>query len=355
LETSSTPVTERCGRASAIALVLVVFASSVYSPAFAQNAPAARADELFTRGKAALESGDYTHACPQLAESFRIDPAPGTLLALALCHEGMGLTATAWREFGTAVDGATKDGRADRAQFARTHMANLEGKLSRLTLVIPKDAPAGLRVDLDGVEVAPGDWGRASPIDPGHHAIAARATGMQPWTGTVDIGTDDDNQTVKIGPLVSDAPAPVATPSTTPATAPSIAPPSTEASSPAPAPEQPAEGAWKRPAGWIVGSAGVVAIGVGTYFGLSAISKSNDAKRQCSPSLCTSPGAVSENGDAKTYATVSDVAIGAGLAVVAVGAYLLLTAPSASPATTGTLVTPFIGRQQAGLSLRAPF
>ncbi len=351
METSSTPVTERCGRAGALALVLVAFASTVCSTAFAQSAPAARADELFTRGKAALESGDYAHACPQLADSYRIDPAPGTLLALALCHEGMGLTATAWREFGTAVDGATKDGRADRAQFARTHMAKLEEKLSRLTLVVPKDAPAGLQVELDGVEVAPGDWGRASPIDPGHHTIGARATGRKPWTGTVDVGADHDNQTMKIGPLVSDAPAPVAVPAMAPTSAPPDAPPSTE-----PAPDvQSTEGAWKRPAGWIVGGAGVVAIGVGTYFGLSAISKSNDAKRQCSPSLCTSPGAVSENGDAKTYATVSDVAIGAGLAAVAVGAYLLFTAPSASPAATGTLVTPFVGRQQAGLSLQASF
>ena len=349
MEASSTPATDRCGRPCATALVLVVFASSVCTPAFAQSSSAARADELFTRGKAALEAGDYAHACPQLADSFRLDPAPGTLLALALCHEGMGLTATAWREFGTAVDGATKDGRADRAQFARTHMAKLEEKLSRLTLVIPKDAPAGLRVDLDGVEVAPGDWGKASPIDPGHHTIVARATGVRPWAGTVDVGADHDNQTVKIGPVVSDAPAPVANPSTVPATAPPAD------ATPAPAPEQPAEGAWKRPTGWIVGGAGVVAIGVGAYFGLSAISKSNDAKRQCSPSLCTSPGAVSENDDAKTYATVSDVAIGVGLAVVAAGAYLLVTAPSASPAATGTLVTPFIGRQQAGLSLQAPF
>jgi hypothetical protein len=351
LEASSTRATDRTLRASALAFVL---ATSVCAPALAQSTPpAARADELFTRGKAALESGDYAQACPELAESYRIDPAPGTLLALALCHEGMGLTATAWREFGTAVDGATKDGRADRAQFARTHMAKLEGKLSRLTLVAPADAPAGLRVDLDGVAVPPGDWSKASPIDPGHHAIAARATGVKPWTGTVDIGVDHDNQTVRIGPLVSDAPPPVVAVPTAATPAPAAEPPRADATPPTEA--QPEPGAWKRPTGWVVGGAGVLAIGVGAYFGLSAISKSNDAKRQCSPSLCTSPGAVSENDDAKTFATVSDVAIGVGLAAVAVGAYLLVTAPSSSPATTGTLLAPFVGHQQAGLSLWTAF
>jgi serine/threonine-protein kinase len=336
-------------RTGAVALVLAL-AASVCAPALAQSSANARADELFTRGKAALESGDYAHACPDLAESYRIDPAPGTLLALALCHEGMGLTATAWREFGTAVDGATKDGRADRAQFARTHMAKLESRLSSLTLIPPTDAPGGLHIDLDGVAVLPGDWGKASPIDPGHHLIAAQAAGVKPWTGTVDVGADHDNQTVKIGPLVSEALAPIAPPSAA-MPAPPAEPPKAEA-----APEAQSEpGAWKRPAGWIVGGAGVVAIGVGTYFGLSATSKSNDAKRQCSPSLCTSPGAVSENDDAKTFATVSDVAIGVGLAAVAVGAYLLVTAPASPPAVTGTLLTPFVGHQQAGLSLRTAF
>lgn len=353
MEASSTRVTDRASRPRAVALAMIL-ATIPCRAALAQTTPsAARADQLFTQGKAALEAGDYAHACPDLSESYRIDPAAGTLLALALCHEGMGLTATAWREFGTAVDGATKDGRADRAQFARTHMAKLEAKLSRLTLLAPGDAPPGLRVDVDGVTVTPGDLGKATPIDPGHHTIEARATGFRPWTGAVDVGADHDSETVKIGPLASDAPAPVATPA--PASA---APaPAAEAAStnPSSAPEeQPTPGAWKRPAGWIVGGAGVVAIGVGTYFGLSAISKSNDAKRQCTPSLCTSPGAVSENNDAKTYATVSDVAIGAGLAVVAAGAYLLITAPSGSPAT-GALVTPFVGRQQAGLSLQASF
>jgi hypothetical protein len=59
---------------------------------------------------------------------------------------------------------------------------------------------------------------------------------------------------------------------------------------------------------------------------------------------------VSENGDAKTAATISDVAIGAGLAAVAVGAYFLLSAPSASSAPAALHVAPFVGRQQAGLA-----
>ncbi len=317
----------------------------------------ARADALFAQGKASLEAGDYAHACPKLQESYGLDPAPGTLLALALCHEGVGLTATAWREFRTAAEGATRDGRADRAQFAREHMAKLEPKLSRLTLVVPADAPAGTTVELDGALVARGDLGKASPIDPGHHMLAARAPGRKPWSGTVDLGSEHDAQTVTVGPLVPEgaaAPAVGAAPVPALASAPASPPPDAQnAEAPAPPPDEtPSQATWKRPAGLVVAGVGVVALGVGTYFGLSAISKSNDAKKNCSPSSCTDGGAVSENNDAKTAATISDVTIGVGIAAVAVGAYLFLTAPSSAPSVPSSAmrVAPFFGPQRAGLA-----
>jgi hypothetical protein len=333
---------------------LALSLSMAFSPlARAQgNASSSRADALFTQGKAALEAGDFAHACPQLQESYAIDPANGTLLALAVCHEGVGRTATAWREFRTAAEGATKDGRADRAQFARTHVAKLEARLSRLTVVVPSDAPPGLVVEVDGTALPRDEWGKASPIDPGHHTIAAHVAGRKSWTAAVDMGPDRDAQTVEVATPVAEATptasAPAANASPTPigASPAGAAPPVDSTVSP----DGETPGAWRRPTGWIVGGLGLAAVGVGAYFGVSAITKSNDAKSQCSPSSCTSSAAVSENNDAKTAATISDVAIGAGLAVVAVGAYFLFTAPSASAPSTAVRVAPFVGRQQAGVA-----
>jgi hypothetical protein len=320
-----------------------LLSAAVSQPVWAQgSAPTTRAESLFAQGKQALESNDFAHACPLLQESYGIDPALGTLLALAVCHEGVGRTATAWREFRSAADGAAREGRADRGRFAQAHIAKLEGHLSKLTVAVTSDSPPGLVVEVDGTALPVDQWGTEQVIDPGHHVVTAHAPRRHPWSSAVDIGPERDVQTVTVGALVletSDAPtaSPVASP-----------PPATDAT---PAPDTSTPGAWKRPAGWIVGGVGLAAVGVGAVFGVMAISKSNDAKSKCSPSSCTDPTAVSENQDAKTAATISDVAIGAGVAAVAVGAWFLLTAPSAPSASSALPIMPFVGREHAGIAL----
>jgi hypothetical protein len=316
----------------------------------------ARADALFAQGKAALEAGDYAHACPSLQESYSIDPANGTLLALALCHEGVGRSATAWRELTAAADGAAREGRDDRAQFARAHAARLEPRLSKLTVVVPPGAPPGLGVEVDGAPLAESSWGRAFPMDPGHHTIAAHAPGRGPWSAGVDLGVERDAQIVTLVPL-----APLVPEGAPPAAG--EPPAAVPGPSPAPSYEStvaaPPRGAWMRPAGWIAGGAGILALGAGSIFGVAAITKSADARSRCSPASCTDAGAVAENDDAKTAATIADVAIGVGIAAVAAGAYLLLAAPSSSPpsqaAPRGLRVLPLLGRAGGGFSLQASF
>lgn len=337
----------RVAERRALSCLAALLASALSQVAWAQGtAPSKTAESLFAQGKQALESSDYAHACPLLQESYGIDPATGTLLALAVCHEGVGRTATAWREFRTAADGAAREGRTDRARFAEAHITKLEAHLSKLKVAVASDSPPGLVVEVDGTALPVDQWGAEQAIDPGHHVVTAHAPRRKPWTGAVDIGPEHDVQTVSVGALVleaaDEAAAPV--PAASPAADASASPTSEDASTSTP-------GSWKRPAGWIVGGVGVAALGAGAVFGVLAITKSSDAKSKCSPSSCTDPAAVSENQDAKTAATISDVAIGVGVAAVAVGAFFLLSAPPAPAQSTGLHVVPVVGRERAGAAL----
>ena len=117
-------------RVAILALAPLGVALSVTGSAqAAPSSDSARADQLFREGKAALEAKRFADACPKLAESQKLDPGTGTLLALALCHEGLGSTATAWREF-RDVAAASLKGRTDRAALAADQAHTLEGQIS---------------------------------------------------------------------------------------------------------------------------------------------------------------------------------------------------------------------------------
>jgi hypothetical protein len=308
----------------------------------------ALAETLFQDAKKLMADRDYATACPKLAESYRLDPGNGTRLALALCYEGQGKTASAWGLFTEVAAAARQENRSDRETIARAHVASLEPKLSRLAIEVPSSAARvpGLEVRRDGIVTAEAAWGTAVPVDPGEHVVEASAPGKQRSRSTVKIGPKSDRVTLSI-PVLEDE-----TIATQPA---AVVPPARSAEVPAvDGAATEAAGSGRRTTGFVVGGVGVAALGVGAFFGVRAITKSSEAKSLCSSDACTNPDAVSINGDAKTAARVADVVIGAGLVAVVAGAYLVLSSPKSVPSrSTKTLhVTPSADRHGGGLSLQ---
>ena len=70
-----------------LAAVAITAVTAFASVARAQ-ADVATAEALFREGKRLMEQKSFAAACPKLKESFAQDEATGTLLALALCHQG---------------------------------------------------------------------------------------------------------------------------------------------------------------------------------------------------------------------------------------------------------------------------
>ena len=310
------------------------------------------ARSLFEQGRELMAAGNLAEACPKLAESQRLDPAGGTLLNLAACHQKEGRTATAWSEFNDALALAKHDARADRAKVAEERIAQLTPILSRLTIRMTKGVEVtGLVAKLDGVVVGAAVLGTALPVDPGTHEIEAGAPGKRRWTTKVELGRSSDNKTVDIPALEDSSSAPV--PATSristpvPSDTTSASPTATATSAP---PSQPSTS--KRTVGFIVGGVGIAALGVGTVFGLRALSKWSDAKSHCPSSDACEPDAASLKDSATSAAWISDIGLGLGVVGLAVGTYLVVTGSKGSEPTSGQLhVNPVVASGGGGLAL----
>src|SRR5689334_1948856 len=108
----SLPATFRPFLAAAAALGLL----ATTGHALAQDRDPAAAEALFREGKQLMADGAFERACPKLAESYRLDPATGALLATALCYERANKLASAWVAYTDAAARAKTEGALDREQ-----------------------------------------------------------------------------------------------------------------------------------------------------------------------------------------------------------------------------------------------
>ncbi|HEX3774613.1 MAG TPA: hypothetical protein VHV51_09125 [Polyangiaceae bacterium] len=312
------------------------------------------AQSLFDDAKRLMAAKNYAEACPKFAESQRLDPAGGTLIALGLCNEAWGKTASAWAEFNDALTAARLDKRSDRERAALAHIAALEKRLIRLRVVVPADAPSDLRVERDGVAIGRAEWSTPIAIEPGLHHFSASAANRAPWSA--DLRFDQEGQTVDLKipelaeqaqPNVSEAPAPAASAplnaSPVPA-APPPEPPKVAASS------HSSQTTWA----WLAGGTGAGLVVIGSIFGASAISNWNAADKACPGHVCTSSSDRDKGLQAGRAADFSTVFFAVGGAALVTSAVLFLTAPhskSEDSVARRTRITPWVGVGSAGIGV----
>jgi hypothetical protein len=283
--------------------------------ALAQGSDRAVAEELFRQGQSLMQAQRFAEACPKLAESQRLDPGTGTLLNLGVCHEREGKLASAWAEYNDVLTLAQRDGREDRVAYAKERIAAVEPRLSRLKIELSpgSDVPA-LEVKLDGNVVGRPTLGVAIPVDPGTHRVAASASGKRPWETSVTVPTGPVEIVVAL-PALGDAVAEPLAPK-----APVIAE--------RPGSDRPPASNTQRILAYGLGGLGLVGVGIGTVFGLKAISKNDESnERGCVGNEC-SPSAGALREDAQSAGTLSTVAFAVGGAALAGGVVLFLTAPN---------------------------
>ncbi len=209
----------------------------------------------------------------------------------------------------------------------------------------------GMTVALDGVAVGRAEWGVAVPVDPGDHAVEASAPHFKPWSTKASVGKEAATTTVTV-PALEAAPdaAPEPTPAPPPApVAPAAAPPATDEGS---------RGSAQRMVGLIVGAVGVVGLGIGGAFAISAKSTYNSSLSDCltnAPDECSQAG-VNQRNSARSAGDVATVAVAVGAVAVAGGVVLWLTAPPKSSArltqAASLALVPLVGDGLGGGMLR---
>lgn len=303
------------------------------------TADPAVAQALFDDAKHLMQAGKYDEACPKLVESQRLDPGGGTLVAIALCHEAQGKTATAWSDFTLALGEARKEHRAERETLASDHVRRLEQKLVRVRVVVAK--AAGVQVRRNEEVVGEAQWGTPIPIDPGTYRFEASAPGAKTWHTQVDISGEGRTIEVAIPDLerLPEAPPPPVAP---PVAAPQVPP---QAPPPPPPIEAPPRSTRSATFTWglVAGGVGVVALGVGAGFGVDASSKWQDSKTQCPGRVCTSNASQATSNAAGTSADLSTAFFVAGAVGVAASAALLLWPSHDGSARARVDVSPMVG------------
>lgn len=282
-----------------------------------------------------MQKQQYQEACSKLEASQELDAGLGTLMLLSDCYEKTGRTASAWATFREAAAMARGKGDAEREKVARARADALEPNLAKLVIAGAESTMklSGLEVKMAGQPVARAQWGTPIPVDPGEVSFEVSAPGYKPWTLQAQVVPGPSQTEIEIPELQPLSPDAAKTEPQ--AVEVSGGDESTFGNDEAPA-SAPESGGTLKTTGLVLGIAGVVGLGMGTYFGLSAKSKNDDSKDDCPNNQCETQAGLDARNDAKSAATTSTVAFVLGGALLATGGVLYFMDDSSESASAST-------------------
>jgi len=297
-----------------------------------------RRTALYKEGFDAATAGHWADARDRFAAALAIRSSPKVLFSLAQAEEQLGQLGAASRDYGRALDGAKAAGEADVAAASQSAKAALEPRVPTVRVLAQGTPAATAKLDDQAVAV-----GTPVPVDPGTHRLVVSAPGMRDAQATVAIS---ERQRLDV-PVRLEVAGADATPTTVSPTASDAAPAGEDGSSP-----DAAHSAFPwRTVGLIAAGAGIVTLGVGSYFGIEAKSKNDQSNSNggCKQDDCTAQAAQIRR-DAISAGNTSTVLFVAGGVLAAGGIVLWLVAPS-SNGGSGVSVSPVAFGAGGGLTL----
>lgn len=328
-----------------IALAVVAPASRAHAQLATPADQVAKARAAFERGAKLASEERWGDALRAFSESAELRPHATTTYNVGYCERALGHAVRARKNFALAI---TQDEAAGGTELtpelraaSKKYLDEVRSQIATPKLIVPK----GVAITIDGRPLEKSDNGRflggTRPPGPGEPAPSATLL-VEVDAGAHEIVISAPDGRSKVAHEYF-------SPGSTKDVHMELPPPPS-----APAPVIVDDNKSRRTWGYVIGGIGIVGMGIGTYFGLSARSSWSNAKDECPSRTACSDDAVRMSIDARTEANVSTIAFVAGGAALLGGTILVLSSsPTERPrATVNGAIDP---RGSAWLSLTASF
>ena len=276
-----------------------VASALLFASSSAQAGDPAAAREQVKLGYQLAQDGKCDEAIPHFVESLHLDAKAITLINLASCEEKLTKLADALGHWVEARAKAQAEGNAPIEAEAEKRAKALEPRVPKLTLTLVGATPDA-EVVRDGVALGAASMGVALPVNPGAHALVARAKGHEDTTQNVSIAEGESKRVeLQLGP----ARAAEAAAATTGA-----------------GPEGGSGGT--SPLVYVGFGTLIAGVAVGSVFGVLTLGKGSDAKAACPGGACESQSAADDAKSGQTFGTISTLGFivgGVGAAVGIIG------------------------------------
>jgi hypothetical protein len=257
--------------------------------------------ESFLRGVGQAHKGDYAEARDSFLEAYKLFAHPSILLNLGIARWHTGEYVAAEQDL---VRFMSDDGGSspDEIASARAALAATRGHLGTLRVRILPDG-ARARLDTQAIPLVPGAFAEVRAVA-GLHQLRAEAEGYEALDQSIDVPAARSTDVQITLALAGEGRSP---------------------GKPTPGSEPPGRHVVL---GWSLAGAGVALAAIGAVCGLEAISDANAYNSRDGGSSFQNPG-VRSTGIA--FRTTADVLFLAAIASGGIGAYFLISAPSAVP------------------------
>lgn len=302
------------------ALVLSLSAST----SFAQHPETA--ESLFREAREDMKRGEPQQACPKFEQSYRLAPAIGTLLNLALCEEQLGRIATAWKKLHEFV-AMVPEGDA-RLPFAKQKISELAPQLPKISIHLGGDGEG--TIQLDGIELG-GGREMIVPVDPGEHTLVVTTRTGEREETRITLARSEQRDVLLVFPQPPPEPASSRTSEPSLLVEPAAHPGGTQVGSAGAGRRANTE----RTLGYVVGALGIAGVLTSGGFGLAAIHEQGIVHRHCTDYRCADQEGADAARAGARYQTAADVAFLSGVLALGVGVGLVLHSGRTGVAVAG--------------------